>query len=169
MRISDWSSDVCSSDLALRLGQAVTRVQQLGLAAAFGGIALVAFGSGEDVADLARTTPTGALLVLLSALTIAFYYVWCVELTARHGTVTVAAWSTLAGFIALLPFTAWELGHTSFRIEPEAVAGANYPGLLVTVSGLGLWLWVRRPVPTRVADDVTVQQPILDIAGSAAF
>src|SRR3546814_7782065 len=50
---------------ALRLGQAVTRVQQLGLAAAFGGIALVAFGSGEEAADLAQTTPTGALLVLL--------------------------------------------------------------------------------------------------------
>src|SRR3546814_7392910 len=66
---------------ALRLGQAVTRVQQLGLSAAFGGIALVAFGSGEEAADLAQTTPTGALLVLLSALTIAFYYVWCVELT----------------------------------------------------------------------------------------
>src|SRR3546814_15017905 len=79
MRISDWSSDVCSSDL-LRLGQAVSRVQQFGLAAAFAGVALVALGQGDGAGDLAQTTLTGVALVLLSAVTIAFYYVWSVEL-----------------------------------------------------------------------------------------
>src|SRR3546814_16763097 len=94
MRISDWSSDVCSSDL-LRLGQAVSRVQQFGLAAAFAGVALVALGQGDGAGDLAQTTLTGVALVLLSAVTIAFYYVWSVELAARHGPVTVVIWSTL--------------------------------------------------------------------------
>src|SRR3546814_6363392 len=143
MRISDWSSDVCSSDL-LRLGQAVSRVQQFGLAAAFAGVALVALGQGDGAGDLAQTTLTGVALVLLSAVTIAFYYVWSVELAARHGTVTVVIWSTLAGFLALLPFAAWETANTSFRIEPVAIASAVYLGLLVSAVGLFLWLWLLR-------------------------
>src|SRR3546814_20887842 len=122
MRISDWSSDVCSSDL-LRLGQAVSRVQQFGLAAAFAGVALVALGQGDGAGDLAQTTLTGVALVLLSAVTIAFYYVWSVELAARHGTVTVVIWRTLAGFLALLLLAAWETAHTSFPIPPVAKTG----------------------------------------------
>jgi drug/metabolite transporter (DMT)-like permease len=154
---------------ALRLGEAVTRLQQLGLAAAFAGIGVVAFGQGDRVADLARTTLPGAALVLLSAVTIAFYYVWSVELTKRHGTVTVAAWSTLAGFLALLPFTAWEIARTPFRVDPVAVAAAVYLGLLVTAAGLFLWLWLLRTVPARVAASVQFLQPVFGIAASAAM
>jgi O-acetylserine/cysteine efflux transporter len=154
---------------ALRLGQAVTGLQQLGLAAAFAGIALVAFGQGNGVADLAQTTLTGAALVLVSALTIAFYYVWSVELTARYGTVTVAVWSTLAGFLVLLPWTAWEIWHTPFQVEPVAVASAAYLGLLVTVAGLLLWLWLLRTVPARMAASVQFLQPVFGIAASAAM
>jgi O-acetylserine/cysteine efflux transporter len=154
---------------ALRLGQTVTGLQQLGLAAAFAGIALVAFGQGDGVADLAQTTLTGAALVLLSALTIAFYYVWSVELAARYGTVAVAAWSTLAGFVVLLPWTASEIWHTAFQVEPVAVASAAYLGLLVTVAGLFLWLWLLRTVPARVAASVQFLQPVFGIAASAAM
>lgn len=35
--------------------------------------------------------------MLASALAVAFYYVWSVELTERYGTVVVAAWSTVFG------------------------------------------------------------------------
>lgn len=154
---------------APRLGQAVTRLHQLGLAAAFAGIALVALGQDNGVADLAQTTLTGAALVLLSAVTIAFYYVWSVELAARYGTVTVAAWSTLTGFVVLLPWTALEIRHTPFQIEPVAVAAAAYLGLLVTVAGLFLWLWLLRTVPARMAASVQFLQPVFGIAASAAM
>ena len=133
---------------ALRLGQSVSRVQQLGLAAAFAGVALVALGHGSATGDTEQTTLTGVALVLLSAVAIAFYYVWSVELAARHGTVTVVIWSTLAGFLVLLPFTAWEVTTTSFSVTPVAIASALYLGLLVSAVGLFLWMWLLRTVRT---------------------
>jgi len=48
----------------------------------------------------------GVALILLSSVAVAIYYVWSVELTAAHGTATVATWSTVAGFVALLPWAA---------------------------------------------------------------
>jgi O-acetylserine/cysteine efflux transporter len=100
---------------------------------------------------------------------IAFYYVWSVELAARLGTVTVVVWSTLAGFIALLPFTAWEIANTSFQVTPAAIASAVYLGLLVSAVGLFLWLWLLRTVPARVAASVQFLQPIFGIGASAAI
>lgn len=154
---------------ALRLGQSVSKVQQFGLAAAFAGVALVALGQGDGASDLAQTTLTGVALVLLSAVTIAFYYVWSVELAARHGTVTVVIWSTLAGFLALLPAAAWEISGTSFSVTPVAIASALYLGLLVSAIGLFLWLWLLRTVPARVAASVQFLQPVFGIGASAAM
>lgn len=154
---------------ALRLGQSVSRVQQFGLAAAFAGVAVVALGQGDGASDLAQTTLMGVVLVLLSAVTIAFYYVWSVELAARHGTVTVVIWSTLAGFLALLPVAAWEVATTSFSVTPVAVASALYLGLLVSAVGLFLWLWLLRTVPARVAASVQFLQPVFGIGASAAM
>ena len=154
---------------ALRLGQSVNRVQQFGLAAAFAGVALVALGQGNGTDDLAQTTMIGVALVLLSAVTIAFYYVRSVELAARHGTVTVVIWSTLAGFLALLPFMAWEVADASFIVTLAAVASAVYLGLFVSAVGLFLWLWLLRTVPARVAASVQFLQPVFGIGASAAM
>lgn len=153
---------------ALRLGQRVTPIQRIGLAAAFAGIALVALGQNDGAGGMEKTTLAGAALVLLSALTIAFYYVWSVTMTVRHGSVAVAAWSTLAGFLALLPFTAWEIARTPVRFEPSALAAAIYLGVLVSVVGLFLWLWLLRVVPARIAASVQFLQPIVGITASAA-
>lgn len=154
---------------AIRLGQPVNRVQQFGLAAAFAGVAMVAFGQGNGGGNPAQTTLTGVALILLSAMMIAFYYVWSVELADRFGTVTVVIWSTLAGFLALLPFTAWEITTTSFRADPMAVASAVYLGLLVSAVGLFLWLWLLRTVPARIAASVQFLQPVFGIVASAAM
>ncbi|MEZ5926253.1 MAG: DMT family transporter [Hyphomicrobiaceae bacterium] len=88
---------------AVRLKQPVSALQLLGLAAAFAGIALVAFEQGEGQI-LGQTTWMGVGLMLLSAIAIALYYVWSVELTIRFGTIPVIAWSTLAGFFVLVPW-----------------------------------------------------------------
>src|SRR3546814_16922977 len=48
MRISDWSSDVCSSDLAV-----------VALRIEFGVVAGIAVGSDEQIADLRRTVAAG--------------------------------------------------------------------------------------------------------------
>src|SRR5690606_41254285 len=87
---------------ALRLRQPVSRLQQLGLAAAFAGIAVVA--SAQDGGSSAgQTMFWGVALVLVSALAVASYKVRSVELTAQYGTVAVAASRTVSGGVAPLP------------------------------------------------------------------
>jgi O-acetylserine/cysteine efflux transporter len=152
---------------ALRLKQPVSVRQQSGLLAAFVGIGLVALGQSDGMAGLFESSVTGAAWVLLSALTIAFYYVWSVELTDRYGTAAVAAWSTLFGFMALLPWAAWEMWLVPVQITAEALWVAAYLGIVVTVAGLILWLSILRTVPARIAAGVQYLQPVIGIAASS--
>ena len=57
--------------------------------AAFVGIALVAVGSAPGVDDMPRTTVSGVILMLISALGIAIYYIWSAELTEKYGLMPV--------------------------------------------------------------------------------
>jgi O-acetylserine/cysteine efflux transporter len=155
---------------ALRLKQHVSGWQKLGLLAAFAGIALVAFARSHGATTMSETTAGSASCVLLSALAIAFYYVWSVELTTTYGTATVAAWSTLFGFIALLPWALWEMAHVPFHVTTQAVSAAVYLGVVVTVAGLFLWLNLLRIVPARIAASVQFLQPVFGIfAASLMF
>lgn len=154
---------------AIRLRQPVALHQQLGLIAAFAGMALVASGAGEEAAALHRTTAAGAAWLLLSAVAIAFYYVWSVELTREYGVVAMAAWSTLFGFLALLPWTAWEMARAPVDIGAEALWAAAYLGLIVTVAGLFLWLHILETVPARVAASVQYLQPVVGILAASAM
>jgi len=154
---------------ALRLKQAVSSRQASGLVAAFVGVALVSSGNGGEAATASDTTLTGVSLMLLSVLAIAFYYVWSFELTNTYGTTTVAAWSTFFGFVVLLPWAGWEMSQVPFRVTAEAVGAALYLGVLVTVAGLFLWLYLLRMVPARTAASVQYLQPVVGIAASAAM
>ena len=154
---------------ALRLKQPVSRLQALGILAAFIGIALVASGRGDAASAASQTTLAGAGLVLLSALTIAFYYVWSVELSDQYGTATVAAWSTLFGFIAVLPWAIWEMSHTPVQLTPTGIGAALYLGVMVTVAGLFLWLHLLRTVPARIAASIQYLQPIIGDATAAVM
>jgi O-acetylserine/cysteine efflux transporter len=152
---------------ALRLKQSVTGRQKLGLLAAFAGIVVVALGDGNGLDDLLGSSAIGAAWVLLSAITIAFYYVWSVELTRQYGTATVAAWSTLFGLLFLAPWAAWESTLAPLAFTVQAIAVAVYLGLIVTVAGLFLWLTILRQVPARVAASVQFLQPVVGVAASA--
>lgn len=154
---------------AVRLRQAVTARQWFGLVAAFVGIALVAIGTGSGVDAGSRTTVAGVGWMLLSAVSIAFYYVWSAELVERYGTLPVATWNILAGFVAVLPLAFWEASHTSFEITARALGVAAYLGIAVTVAGLLLWLHLVRVVPARIAASVQYLQPVFGIAASAAL
>jgi drug/metabolite transporter (DMT)-like permease len=154
---------------ALRLKQAVSGRQTLGLLAAFVGIVLVAFGSGGEAATASETTVVGVSLMLLSAVAVAFYYVWSVELTSVHGTAIVAAWSTLFGFMVLLPWAGWEMWRVSFHVTAEAVGAAVYLGVGLTAAGLFLWLHLLRKVPASTAASVQYLQPVVGIAASSVM
>lgn len=154
---------------AIRLKQPVTGRQWLGLLGAFAGIALVAVGSGSGTDDLTRTTAAGLAWMLVSAVAIAFYYIWSAELTEKYGTLPVAAWNALAGLVAILPLSGWELAHTPVQITTQAVWAIIYLGVMVTVAGLLLWLYLLRAVPARVAASVQYLQPVFGIAAASAL
>ena len=154
---------------ALRLKQPVTGRQQLGLLAAFAGIALVASGHGQEAGGALPSTLSGAGMMLLAAVAIAFYYVWSVELTRDHGTAPVAAWSTLFGFLALLPWAGWEVWQAPFQVAAQAVGVAVYLGVMVSVAGLFLWLHILHTVPAPVAASVQYLQPVFGITAAAAM
>ena len=152
---------------AVRLKQAVAGRHWVGLVAAFGGIALVALGNGSGADDLSETTLTGVAWMLVSAVAIAFYYIWSAELTEQYGTLPVAAWNALAGFVAILPLAGWEMAGTPFEITAQAVWATVYLGVMVTVAGLLLWLYILRVVPARVAAGVQYLQPVIGIAAAS--
>lgn len=152
---------------ALRLRQEISRVQRLGVAAAFAGIVVVALGNSE--AGVFETTIGGPLWMLVSALAVAFYYVWSVELTERYGAVVVAAWSTVFGFVAVLPWAAWEASHTPFEVTAQAIGAAAYLGLIASAAGLFLWLKILRDVPAVIAGSVQFLQPVFGITAAAAI
>jgi drug/metabolite transporter (DMT)-like permease len=74
--------------------------------------------------------------MLVSAVAIAFYYIWSAELTEKYGTLPVSAWNALAGLIAILPLSGWELAHMPVQITTQAVWAVVYLGVMVTVAGL---------------------------------
>jgi len=150
----------------IRLKQAVSISQIVGVVAAFAGIVVVASENAGD-AGIAGTTALGPIWMLVSALAVAFYYVWSVELTNRYGTVVVATWSTVFGFVALVPWAGWEAHHTFFELTGQALGAAAYLGLAVTAAGLFLWLRILRDVPASIAASVQYLQPVFGIAASA--
>jgi drug/metabolite transporter (DMT)-like permease len=152
---------------ALRLRQKITPRQQLGLLAAFAGIAFVAFGHGSDADPAARSTVMGVVWMMLSATSIAFYYVWSVELTRDLGTAVVAAWGSFFGFLALLPFAVWESSGVPVSYTVEGLAVAAYLGVAVSVAGLFLWLHILRTVPAGVAASTQYLQPVFGIAAAS--
>jgi drug/metabolite transporter (DMT)-like permease len=154
---------------AIRLMQPVADRQWIGLLAAFGGIGLVAIGSGSGVDDLSRTTAAGVGWMLVSAIAIAFYYIWSAELTEKYGTLPVAAWNALAGLIAILPLAGWEMTHEAVQITMQALWAVVYLGIMVTVAGLLLWLYLLRAVPARVAASVQYLQPVFGIAAASVI
>ncbi|MEW6631510.1 MAG: DMT family transporter [Pseudomonadota bacterium] len=153
---------------AVRFKQAVTPLQWSGLAAAFFGIALVAIGSGSG-ADVSKTTVAGVSWMLVSAVGIATYYIWSAELTEKYGLMPVAAWNMLVGLVAVAPLAGWELTRHPIEITVEAMAAITYLGVMVTVLGLILWLYLLRTVPARVAASVQYIQPVFGITASAAL
>jgi drug/metabolite transporter (DMT)-like permease len=151
---------------AMRLKQPMSVLQAIGLLAAFAGIVLVAFDGHPGTT---QTTVTGVALMVLSCLTIAFYYVWSVELAHKYGSGPLAAWSTLFGFLALVPWAGWEMSNAPIHLTIAGFTAALYLGALVTVAGLFLWLRLLRTVPASKAASVQYLQPIIGVSASAAI
>ena len=77
----------------------------------------------------------------------------------------------LAGLVAILPLSAWEIAHSpvTVQVTMQALWMAVYLGVMVTVAGLLLWLHLLRTVPARVAASVQYLQPVFGIGASAVL
>lgn len=105
--------------------------------------------------------------MLVSAVGIATYYIWSAELTDQYGLKPVAAWNMLVGLITVAPMAGWEALRQPIEITPEALAAIAYLGVMVTVVGLILWLYLLKVVPARIAASVQYLQPAFGISASA--
>lgn len=105
--------------------------------------------------------------MLVSAVGIAAYYIWSKELSDKYGLMPVAAWNMLVGLITVLPMAGLELLYQPVDITIEAMAAIVYLGVMVTVLGLILWLYILKVVPTRIAASVQYLQPVIGISVSA--
>ena len=130
-----------------RLRQPLRIHHAIGLVLALGGIALVATqrlgGAGAQ-----SITAAGVVLIMISAVSIALYYVISAELSRHYPVTTVAAWSSLIGVVPLLPMTA-RGGVAAAGLTGAAIV--LYLGLLVTVAGMWIWLSLLRALPARIA------------------
>lgn len=153
---------------ALRLGQRIRGIHILGLLVAIGGVGVIATGGRLSALAEAGGALLGDGLMVVSAVSVALYYVLSTELAARHGVLTVAAWGSLFGTAALLPFAAWELA-TIPLLPPTAtgIASVLYLGIFVTVAGVVVWLNLMSSLPARIAAGSQYLQPLVGIVASA--
>lgn len=86
-----------------------------------------------------------------------------------NGHAAVAAWSSLFGLIALLPWAGWEMWRFPVHFTVQAIGAAVYLGVVVTVAGLILWLNLLRTVPARIAASVQYLQPVVGIAAASVM
>jgi O-acetylserine/cysteine efflux transporter len=107
--------------------------------------------------------------MLVSAVSIAFYYVLSVELAETYGAPVLAAWRTLFGFLALVPWTLWEAGQASINLPWQGWVVAVYLSVAVSVAGLFLWLHILRTVRTGVAASVQYLQTVFGIGAASAM
>ncbi len=152
---------------AIRLKQRVTGRQWFGLLAAFAGIALVSLEGDPAMSVVGQNTLGGVAWMLVSAVAIAYYYIWSAELVEKYGTLPVVAWNCLVGLIVILPISGWELSYTPVAITMKSVWATIYLGVMVSVAGLLLWLHLLKVLPARVAASVQYLQPIIGIGASA--
>lgn len=154
----------------VQLRQPIGARQALGLLVAFAGVGLVAGGDPRQLLpESGRTMIGGEALMILSAVTIALYYVLSLGLLETHSVVTVTALSSLAGAGTLGLVAAWELRHSAAAVTGVGVLVVLYLAVLVTVAGLLIWFSALRRLPASVAAILQYLQPVVGVAASAAL
>jgi O-acetylserine/cysteine efflux transporter len=151
-----------------RLRQRLRPVHGLGLALALAGVAMAVTGGQGTSPRLSGSALAGDVLMLVSSVSIALFYVLSAELTQRYPVSVVAAWSSLFGVAVLVPGIPWEVG----QMQSPGLVGIGvvlYLGVLVTVAGMWVWLHTLRMLPARIAAGTQYLQPLIGVAASAAL
>ena len=140
------------------LGERITRLGWVGVAVSFFGVALIAFG--ESVGDF--RLETGALFVLISALSTAGYFVVSKRLLERYGSLEFTSYMIWAGTIPLL---LW--GPGLVRELPAAPVSATlavvYLGVFPAAIAYLAWSYALKRMPATVLSTTLNLSPLIAI------
>ena len=140
------------------LGERITRLGWAGVGVSFLGVALISFGEGG--ADF--RLETGALLVLISAVSTAGYFVVSKRLLERYGSLAFTSYMIWAGTIPLL---LWVPGLV--RELPAAPLNATlaivYLGVFPAAIAYLAWSYALKRMPATVLSTTLNLSPLIAI------
>lgn len=155
---------------ALLRFEAMTRLKTVGAALAFGGVAVAlsergALGAATDDAWI------GDLITFASLLILSICFVFYGPYLRKYPSLTVSAWSMLAGALFLLPFAAWEGGLDSFpALSAERWAAVGFLGVFAGSLGYFLWIWaLQRGTPTQMSVFITLNPMTATMFGAVVL
>ena len=142
------------------------RVKVLGVAIAFGGVAVVAAGHGLTFGSGA----VGDLLTLGAAVSWAFYVSLGAGVLRRFSPLRATAWTVTFGALFLAPIGLWQLaGIDAAQVGPVQIGAIAYSGLLSSALGNVVVFWgISLLGPTRITN-LQFLPPALAIVFAAIF
>jgi drug/metabolite transporter (DMT)-like permease len=161
------STPVFTALVASLLGvDRLDRVKVLGVAVAFGGVAIVAASHGLTFGSSA----VGDLLTVAAAVAWAFYVTIGAGVLRRFSALRATAWTVTFGALFLAPIGIWQLaGIDPARVGPVQIGAIAYSGLLSSALGNVVVFWgISLLGPTRITN-LQFLPPALAIVLAAVF
>jgi drug/metabolite transporter (DMT)-like permease len=140
---------------ALRLGERISRGTLTGLAIAFGGVVLIAVGSGGQL----RFEPM-TLLALVAVFATSVYFVFQKPLLARTSPVGFTVASIFAGTLGLVPF-GLDLPAKIAAAPASQLWSAAYLGIAPTIVGYFRWNFALSRAPATKVSSFLYVQPLI--------
>jgi drug/metabolite transporter (DMT)-like permease len=140
------------------LGERLTGWGWAGLAAAFAGVGLIAFGDGEGLA-----LEPGALLVLLAALATSAYFILQKRLLRRYSALALTTYGIWAGTVPMLVFLP-DLLQQLGRAPATATAAVAYLGVFPAATAYVTWAYALSMSTASRAASFLFLSPVLATA-----
>jgi drug/metabolite transporter (DMT)-like permease len=127
------------------LGERLDALSWSGIAVGFFGMAMITLGEGGGVG-----INTGALLVLLAALSASIYFAFQKPYLEKYGSLHFTAYAIWAGALLLLPFFPALLGEVR-SAPPRATLAVVYLGIFPTIFAYATAAYVFSRLPASKA------------------
>ncbi len=140
------------------LKEKILAVQIIGIALACAGAILLMLGRNFTFSS---ATLPGDVLIILNAISYAFYLVMVKKLMVHYHPFTVSKYTFLMGFILVLPFGLPELMQGNFNMPPKIVLEILFIIVFTTFITYLLNIWALKKVGPSIVGAYIYLQPIL--------
>lgn len=144
----------------------ITRMQGLAMAVSYAGV-LMAFWHEQPVAG--SSVALGALLVLLSTVSYAFYLTYCGQVVARVGSLRLAAWATSAACLFCLSHFLLVKPFSAFAVSPQVLGLSLINATACTVLPVVLVMFGIERIGAGLTAQLGMIGPMATIAMSALW